>query len=103
MKITRSRAPANQEGATAVIVVLILFALFGMIVLVVDVGGLLYARRGMVNASDAAALAAAQSCIGVGENEEAIADQCIDEARASVERGATGELRMRLGVRERGE
>jgi putative Flp pilus-assembly TadE/G-like protein len=75
MKITRSRAPANQEGATAVIVVLILFALFGMIVLVVDVGGLLYARRGMVNASDAAALAAAQSCIGIGENEEAVADQ----------------------------
>jgi hypothetical protein len=58
-----------------VIVVLSLFALFGMIILVVDVGGLLYARRGMVNASDAAALAAAQSCIGVTENEEAFADQ----------------------------
>ena len=33
-----------------------------MMVLVVDVGGLLYQRRQMVSASDAAALAAAQSC-----------------------------------------
>ena len=57
------------------IVVLTLFALFGMIVLTVDVGGLLFARRGMVNASDAAALAAAQSCVTPGENEEAFADQ----------------------------
>jgi hypothetical protein len=73
MRVKRSRN--NEDGATAVIVVLSLFALFGMIVLVVDVGGLLYARRGMVNASDAAALAAAQSCIGVGESEEAFADQ----------------------------
>lgn len=75
MRMYRSRTPVHEEGATAVVVVLSLFALFGMIVLVVDVGGLLYARRGMVNASDAAALAAAQSCIGVGENEEAFADQ----------------------------
>lgn len=73
MRVRGSRN--NEDGATAVIVVLSLFALFGMIVLVVDVGGLLYARRGMVNASDAAALAAAQSCIGVGESEEAFADQ----------------------------
>ncbi len=57
------------------IVVLSLFALFGMIVLTVDVGGLLFARRGMVNASDAAALAAAQSCIGDTEDAEAFADQ----------------------------
>jgi hypothetical protein len=70
----RNRLP-NDEGATLVVVVLSLFAMFGLIVLVVDVGGLLYARRGMVNASDAAALAAAQSCIGVGEDAEAFADQ----------------------------
>jgi hypothetical protein len=76
MGISHRRMGIHEErGATAVIVVLSLFALFGMIVLVVDVGGLLYARRGMVNASDAAALAAAQSCIGVTENEETFADQ----------------------------
>ncbi len=35
--------------------------MFGMIVLVVDVGGLLWKRRELVNASDAAALSAAQT------------------------------------------
>src|ERR671915_777478 len=69
------RMGREERGATAVIVVLSLFALFGMIVLTVDVGGLPFARRGMVNASDAAALAAAQSCIGVAEDAEAFADQ----------------------------
>ena len=69
------REVREERGATAVIVVLSLFALFGMIVLTVDVGGLLWARRGMVNASDAAALAAAQSCVTATENEEVLADQ----------------------------
>jgi hypothetical protein len=72
----RSRTGIREErGATVVIVTLSLFALFGIIVLVADVGGLLWARRGMVNASDAAALAAAQSCVSVAENEEALADR----------------------------
>jgi hypothetical protein len=74
MRGSRS-AVQGEQGATAVIVVLSLFALFGMIVLVVDVGGLLWARREMVNASDAAALAAAQSCVGVMEDAEAFADE----------------------------
>lgn len=52
----------NESGATAVIVALSLIALLGVLVLVVDVGGLLYRRRQMVSAADAAALAAAQSC-----------------------------------------
>ena len=69
------RTPRGEEGATLVILVLVLVALFGVIVLVVDVGGLLWARRGMVNASDAAALAAAQSCIGLDEDEVAKADE----------------------------
>jgi Flp pilus assembly protein TadG len=51
----------DERGATAVIVVLSLIALFGLVVLTVDVGQLLFQRRGMVNASDAAALAAAQT------------------------------------------
>ena len=41
---------------------LTLIALCGVIVLTVDVGQLLYKRRAMVNASDAAALSAAQAC-----------------------------------------
>lgn len=55
-------APHGEEGATLIIVLLSLIALFGMMVLVVDVGSVLYARRALVNAADAAALAAAQSC-----------------------------------------
>jgi hypothetical protein len=60
----------DQAGATLVIVTLSLLALFGMMVLVVDVGSLLFARRALVNAADAAALAAAQSC---GQKEGRIA------------------------------
>jgi len=53
----------DESGVTMVIVALCLIALVGMLVLVVDVGGLLWNRRAMVNASDAAALAAAKSCV----------------------------------------
>jgi Flp pilus assembly protein TadG len=56
------RTPRAEDGAVLVIVALSLLAMFGMMVLVVDVGSLLYARRALVNAADAAALAAAQSC-----------------------------------------
>ena len=54
--------PHNEQGATVVIVALVLVAMFGMVVLVVDVGGLLWKRRELVNASDAAALSAAHTC-----------------------------------------
>jgi Putative Flp pilus-assembly TadE/G-like len=66
----------GERGATAVIVALSLVALMGMIVLTVDVGQLLFKRRAMVNASDAAALAAAQSCAGISDSDspEAMAD-----------------------------
>ena len=47
---------------TAVIIALCLISLFGMLVLVVDVGGLLWKRREMVSGADAAALAAAKTC-----------------------------------------
>jgi Putative Flp pilus-assembly TadE/G-like len=60
---------ADERGATAVIVTLTLIALLGMIILTVDVGQLLYKRRAMVNASDAAALAAAQSCAGLKDSD----------------------------------
>jgi Flp pilus assembly protein TadG len=64
------RARDGEEGATLVILVLSLMALFGMMVLVVDVGGLLYTRRALVNGSDAAALAAAQSCAGTVDTDD---------------------------------
>jgi Flp pilus assembly protein TadG len=52
----------DEDGVTVVIVVLSLIAMFGMLVIVVDVGGLLLKRREMVNGSDSAALAAAKTC-----------------------------------------
>ena len=52
----------DEEGVTAIIVALCLISLVGMLVLVVDVGGLVYRRREMVSGSDAAALAAAKTC-----------------------------------------
>ena len=64
MRVTR-RARGDGEGergAVAVFVAISLIAIIAFAVLTVDVGGLLYRRRAMVNASDAAALAAAQSC-----------------------------------------
>ncbi|HXF71897.1 MAG TPA: pilus assembly protein TadG-related protein [Actinomycetota bacterium] len=51
----------EEGGAVLVIVALFLVALFGMVALVVDIGGLAAKRRGLVNASDSAALAAAIS------------------------------------------
>src|SRR6186997_1913441 len=56
------RLHQDEEGVTAIIVALCLISLVGMLVLVVDVGGLLYRRREMVSGSDAAALAAAKTC-----------------------------------------
>ncbi len=64
----RSRVGQGEEtGATLVIVAIMLVALLGMLVLVLDVGGLLLKRRYMVQSADAAALAAAESC-AVGAN-----------------------------------
>jgi hypothetical protein len=55
----------GEDGAVLIILVLSLMAIFGMMVLVVDVGSLLFVRRALVNAADASALAAAQSCAGM--------------------------------------
>jgi Flp pilus assembly protein TadG len=54
----------DEHGAVLAVVALSLIALMGMAVLVVDVGGLLLAKRRMVTAADSAALAAAQECAG---------------------------------------
>jgi Flp pilus assembly protein TadG len=81
------RLHKDEEGVTAIIVALCLVALIGMMVLVVDVGGLLWKRREMVSGADAAALAAAETCsVGTDvdpSDPEAIADAvAIDNVQA---------------------
>ncbi|MEX1047517.1 MAG: pilus assembly protein TadG-related protein [Actinomycetota bacterium] len=66
MRMMLKRAD-DERGATIVIVALLLVVIFGMVVLVVDVGGLVTLRAEMIRASDSGALAAAQSC-GTGES-----------------------------------
>ena len=87
----RTARPSEESGAVAVIVALSLIAIFSMLVLVVDVGGLLLARRGMVNASDAAALAAAQSCASAEDtlNPETQADTYAADNVAGAVTGTT--------------
>lgn len=90
MRVTRRLSltdGSDERGATAVIVALSLIALLGMIVLTVDVGQLLFKRRAMVNASDAGALAAAQSCAGLADADipESMADAfAIDNVNGMV-------------------
>ena len=62
MRVTGRADLHDEAGVTLVIVTLALTAIAGMLVLVVDVGGVLTLRREMVRSADAAALAAAQSC-----------------------------------------
>jgi hypothetical protein len=50
----------GEEGATAVLVAVMLVVLFGFGALVLDVGNLYWERRSLQNGADAAALAAAQ-------------------------------------------
>ena len=52
----------EEEGAVAIVVAICLVVLMGAVALTLDVGGLLYRRREMVNGADAAALAAAVEC-----------------------------------------
>ena len=59
--LMRRLDPRDEQGVTILIVALCLVAFFGMMVLAVDVGALAVKHRGLVNANDAAALAAAQS------------------------------------------
>jgi hypothetical protein len=63
-------APGAEHGVVLPIVALTLIAIMGMLVLVVDVGGLLWARRQMVNGSDAAALSAAQTCATINDEDD---------------------------------
>lgn len=60
MRIQRARS--EERGAVLVIVTVSLFAMLALTVLVFDLGHVVEVKRDMVNASDAAALAAAQKC-----------------------------------------
>lgn len=91
MKMRLPSSSENERGAVAVIVALSLIAIFGLIVLTVDVGQLLYKRRSMVNASDAAALAAAQTCAGTVDSDspESMADTFALDNVAVAKAGVT--------------
>ena len=97
MRVTK-RMPdrEGERGATAVIVTLSLIAILGLIVLTVDVGQLLFKRRTMVNASDAAALAAAQSCAGLNDGEvpESMADTYALENATTINSAAGNIVQM---------
>lgn len=59
----RSRSAANREdGAILLIVAVMLVVLFGILLLVVDLGMMVAQKRVMVRAADSSALAAAISC-----------------------------------------
>jgi hypothetical protein len=73
----------SEEGATLVIVAVMLIAILGFTVIVVDVGGLLTLRREMVRSSDSAALAAAQSY--ASNNAAAASGQADSFAGANVD------------------
>jgi len=69
----------REEGAVAVIFAICLVVIIAAVALTVDVGGLMLRRRELVNASDSAALSAAQTCAVGGTdgrfaNPEAAAD-----------------------------
>ena len=72
--ITRS-----EDGVAILIVIMALVGLFGMVVLTVDVGGLMWKRRMMVRTADASALAAAQSCALGDPAEAGLMDSRADE------------------------
>lgn len=92
-RIPRLWARDGEHGATAVIVALSLVALLGLVVLTVDVGQVLFKRRAMVNASDAAALAAAQSCAGIDDTDvPSIVANTFAQLNVSVATGSITEV-----------
>jgi Flp pilus assembly protein TadG len=78
MRVTRRSGgrfdPNDERGVSLIITAIALVAIFAMVVLVIDAGSLLVKRRAMVKASDAAALAAAQSCVREDGQAESQAD-----------------------------
>jgi Flp pilus assembly protein TadG len=78
-----SRFVYDERGVTGFIVAITLVVLLGMVALSMDFGMMLVKRRGMVNANDAAALAAAISC-GTGDGQAAADAKADSLATANV-------------------
>lgn len=76
-----------DDGATAVIVAIMLVVLFGMGALVLDVGNVMWERRMLQNSADAAALAAAQD-LAVGAGTAVAEAAARDYASSNNHRGA---------------
>jgi len=79
----------EERGGVLILVALLMVALLSMTALAVDVGLLYSARRQMVNAADAAALAGAQELINGGDaiavaKQYAILENQADDAQASL-------------------
>jgi hypothetical protein len=89
--------PSEEKGAVLVIVAIMMIAILGFVVIVVDVGGLLTTRRNLVRGSDAAALAAAQTLASAGSVGTAQA-QANQYATANVEGAVGGAISVQLGI-----
>ena len=80
----------NDDGATAIFVVIVIVVLIGMTAMVVDVGALWSERRQLQNGADAGSLAVAQMCAG-GDcsgyltEAETYADDNSNDAASNVE------------------
>lgn len=88
MRRLMAHAPKLQQddGATAVIVAILIVVLLGMAAIVVDIGNLMWERRSLQNSADAAALAVAQDC-AAGDCEDFTAT-AADYASENNRRGA---------------
>jgi Flp pilus assembly protein TadG len=78
MRTLRHRLQSDEGGAVLLIVAFTLIAMLGMLVLTFDLGHSVTTRRTLVQAADAASLAAAQAC-GKGLDPEAAADTLASE------------------------
>lgn len=92
MRVKRVKAP-DERGAVAVMVALSLVVLLGALALVIDFGRAVGVRREMVNAADAAALAAAQRC-AFGQGPAAATAAANATARANVSGARLVDIRI---------
>lgn len=95
MRVTRDRLAMDDErGAAALVVGITVVALIGFAAFAVDLGGLWEDRRHVVNASDAAALAAAQEYATGGDGCAGVDDEytVANDPEAEVESCEPGVL-----------
>jgi Flp pilus assembly protein TadG len=91
-----NRIDKDEDGAVVLMAALLIPVFLGILMLVIDLGGLVAEKRVMVRAADSAALAAAQSCARSSlarEDPEAVADRYATRN----EEGATGGITESVG------